>query len=57
MEHGAQILRLFGGGAFGDTGAPRATSQLAVRPGASHIDPISRADWIVALVTPFLDAD
>jgi pimeloyl-ACP methyl ester carboxylesterase len=57
VEHGAQMLRLFGGGAFGDTGAPRAKSQLAVLPGTSHVDLMFRADWIAPLITPFLDAD
>lgn len=56
VEHGAQILRLFGGGAFGDTGAPRAKSQLAILPGTSHVDLINRAEWIALLITPFLDA-
>jgi pimeloyl-ACP methyl ester carboxylesterase len=56
VEHGAQMLRLFGGGAFGDTGAPRAKSQLAILPGTSHLDLIDRAELISALVTPFLDA-
>lgn len=57
VEHGAQILRLFGGGAFGDTGAPRAKSQLAILPGTSHVDLINRAEWIAPLITPFLDAN
>jgi pimeloyl-ACP methyl ester carboxylesterase len=57
VEHGAQILRLFGGGGFGDTGAPRAKSQLAILPGTSHVDLISRAEWIAQLIAPFLDAD
>jgi pimeloyl-ACP methyl ester carboxylesterase len=57
VEHGAQILRLFGGGAFGDTGAPRARSQLAVLPGTSHVDLIGRPDWIAMLIAPFLDAE
>jgi pimeloyl-ACP methyl ester carboxylesterase len=57
VEHGAQALRLFGGGAFGDTGAPRAKSQLAILPGTSHVDLINRADWIAQLITPFLDAN
>jgi pimeloyl-ACP methyl ester carboxylesterase len=57
VEHGAQILRLFGGGAFGDTGAPRAKSQLAILPGTSHVDLIGRAEWIAPLITPFLDAN
>lgn len=56
VEHGAAVLRLFGGGAFGDTGAPRARAQLAVLPGTSHLDLIRRADWIAQLITPFLDA-
>lgn len=56
VEHGAEMLRVFGGGAFGDTGAPRAKSQLAVLPGTSHLDLIARADWIAQLITPFLDA-
>ncbi|HEU5057701.1 MAG TPA: alpha/beta hydrolase [Kofleriaceae bacterium] len=56
VEHGAEILRLYGGGGFGDTGAPRARSQLAILPGTSHVDLIARADWIAQLVTPFLDA-
>jgi pimeloyl-ACP methyl ester carboxylesterase len=55
VEHGAQVLRLFGGGAFGDTGAPRAKSQLAILPGTSHLDLIKRADWIAPLVAAFLD--
>jgi pimeloyl-ACP methyl ester carboxylesterase len=57
VEHGAQMLRLFGGGAFGDTGAPRAKSQLAILPGTSHVELIQRADWIAQLITPFLDAN
>jgi pimeloyl-ACP methyl ester carboxylesterase len=56
VEHGAQVLRLFGGGAFGDTGAPRVTTvQLAILPGTSHVDLINRADWIATLIAPFLD--
>jgi pimeloyl-ACP methyl ester carboxylesterase len=57
VEHGAQLLRLFGGGAFGDTGAPRAKAQLAILPGTSHVELIYRAEWIAQLVTPFLDAN
>lgn len=57
VEHGAQLLRLFGGGAFGDTGAPRARSQLAILPGTSHVELIGRAEWIAQLITPFLDAN
>jgi pimeloyl-ACP methyl ester carboxylesterase len=53
VEHGAQVLRMFGGGAFGDTGQPRATAQLAILPGTSHVDLIHRSEWIVAMTTPF----
>jgi pimeloyl-ACP methyl ester carboxylesterase len=56
VEHGAEVLRLFGGGAFGDVPGPRATSQLAILPGTSHVDLIKRTDWIAPLVTSFLDA-
>jgi pimeloyl-ACP methyl ester carboxylesterase len=56
VEHGAAMLRLYGGGAFGDTGAPRAKSQLAILPGTSHVDLINRGELIAQLVTPFLDA-
>ena len=38
------------------TSAPRAKSQLAILPGTSHRALINRADWIVQLMTPFLDA-
>lgn len=55
VEHGAQVLRWFGGGAFGDSGAPRATSQLAILPGTSHVDLVSRSELIAALIAPFLD--
>jgi pimeloyl-ACP methyl ester carboxylesterase len=57
VEHGAQILRLFGGGGFGDTGQPRAKAQLAILPGTSHVELIFRAEWIAQLITPFLDAN
>lgn len=56
VEHAAQVLRIFGGGGFGDSGAPRAKSQLAILPGTSHVDLIARGDWIATLITPFLDA-
>ena len=56
VEHAAAMLRLFGGGAFGDTGAPRAKSQLAILPGTSHVDLTKRAEWIALLVAPFVDA-
>ena len=54
-EHAVEMFRLRGGGVFGDlAGMPH--SQLAVLPGTSHVGMIERADWLVAMVTPFLDA-
>jgi hypothetical protein len=31
-------------------------AQLAVLPGATHMDVIRRTDQVLALITPFLDA-
>jgi pimeloyl-ACP methyl ester carboxylesterase len=54
-EHAAEMFRLRGGGVFGDlAGLP--TAQLAVLPGTTHVGLLDRADWLVAMVTPFLDA-
>jgi pimeloyl-ACP methyl ester carboxylesterase len=55
LEHAAEMFRLFGGGVFGDVaGLP--ASQLAILPGTTHVGLLDRADWIVAMVNPFLDA-
>ena len=60
LEHAVQMFELLGGGVMGDLqGMPRA--QLAVLPGTSHFMPpgfglLDRADWLLTLVTPFLDA-
>jgi pimeloyl-ACP methyl ester carboxylesterase len=54
-EHAAAMFRLRGGGVFGDlAGLPAA--QLAVLPGTTHVGLLDRAEWLVAMVTPFLDA-
>jgi pimeloyl-ACP methyl ester carboxylesterase len=54
-EHTAELFRLFGGGVPGDlTGLPK--SQLAVLPGTTHVTLMHRADWLVPMVTEFLDA-
>jgi pimeloyl-ACP methyl ester carboxylesterase len=54
-EHAVDMFRLRGGGVFGDlAGLP--ASQLAVLPGTTHVGMLERADWLVAMVTPFLDA-
>jgi pimeloyl-ACP methyl ester carboxylesterase len=54
-EHAAELFRLRGGGVFGDlAGLPAA--QLAVLPGTTHVGLLDRADWLLAMVPPFLDA-
>jgi pimeloyl-ACP methyl ester carboxylesterase len=54
-EHAAEMFRLRGGGVFGDfAGLP--ASQLAILPGTTHVGLLDRADLIVAMVVPFLDA-
>lgn len=54
-EHAVEMFRLLGGGVFGDVaGLPK--SQLAILPGTTHVSLVSRADWLVSMVTEFLDA-
>jgi pimeloyl-ACP methyl ester carboxylesterase len=54
-EHAVELFRLLGGGVAGDlAGLPR--SQLAVLPGTTHVTVVARADLLLAIVPPFLDA-
>jgi pimeloyl-ACP methyl ester carboxylesterase len=54
-EHAVEFFRLRGGGVFGDyAGLP--VAQLAILPGTTHVGILSRADWLVAMIPPFLDA-
>ncbi|MGH3086873.1 MAG: alpha/beta fold hydrolase [Rubrobacteraceae bacterium] len=55
-EHAVEMFRLLGGGVFGDTPAGLPDSQLAVLPGTSHVSLVERADWLVSMITEFLDA-
>jgi len=55
-EHAVEMFRLLGGGVFGDTPAGLPNSQLAVLPGTSHVSLVSRADLLLAIIPPFLDA-
>jgi pimeloyl-ACP methyl ester carboxylesterase len=55
-EHAVEMFRLLGGGVFGDTSAGLPDSQLAVLPGTSHVMIKDRADWLVSMITEFLDA-
>ena len=54
-EHAVELFRLFGGGVAGDAvGLP--ASQLAILPGTTHITLVHRADWLVSMILPVLDA-
>lgn len=54
-EHAVDIFRLRGGGVNGDlSGLPN--SQLAVLPATTHIGVIFRVDWMMPMMTEFLDA-
>jgi pimeloyl-ACP methyl ester carboxylesterase len=55
-EDAVEMFRLLGGGVFGDTPAGLPNSQLAVLPGASHVTVMDRADLLLAIIPPFLDA-
>ena len=53
-EHAMELFRLLGGGIPGDlAGLPR--SQLAVLPGTTHFTLMDRPDWLVSMITAFLD--
>jgi pimeloyl-ACP methyl ester carboxylesterase len=54
-EHAVEIFRLLGGGVIGDlAGLPR--SRLAVLPATIHVTLVDRADWLLSMITEFLDA-
>jgi pimeloyl-ACP methyl ester carboxylesterase len=54
-EHAVEMFRLLGGGVMGDlAGLPN--SRLAVLPGTTHVTLVERADWLLSMVTEFLDA-
>jgi pimeloyl-ACP methyl ester carboxylesterase len=54
-EHAVEMFRLLGGGVAGDlAGLPR--SQLAILPGTTHVTVVYRADLLLAIIPPFLDA-
>jgi pimeloyl-ACP methyl ester carboxylesterase len=53
-EHAVGLFRLLGGGVEGvSAGLPR--SQLAVLPGTTHLTVVERADWLVSMISAFLD--
>jgi len=55
-EHALELYRAKGGGKMGDiTGVPE--SRLAILPGTTHIGIIQRTDWLIPMITDFLDSD
>lgn len=55
-EHALELFRAKGGGKMGDIhGLPK--SRLAIVPGTTHIGMMHRMDWLVPMITDFLDAD
>ena len=55
-ERVCRFFRLVGGDRFGDTPAGLPRSQLAILPGTSHVTAAYRADLLLAIIPPFLDA-
>ncbi len=49
------MFRLLGGGVLDDL-APMPPAQFAVLPGTSHIGVTGRADMLMTMIPPFLDA-
>lgn len=55
-EHALELFRAKGGGKMGDIhGLPQ--SRLAIIPGTTHIGMMQRADWLIPMITDFLDSD
>ena len=54
-EHAVEMFRLVGGGVMGDlAGLPN--SRLAILPGTTHVTLLDRADWLVSMISEFIDA-
>lgn len=55
-EHALELFRAKGGGKQGDLhGLPK--SRLAILPGTTHVGMMRRMDWLVPMITDFLDSD
>lgn len=55
-EHALELFRAKGGGKMGDLhGLPE--SRLAILPGTTHIGMIQRTDWLIPMITDFLDSE
>ena len=53
-EHAVEIFRLLGGDGDGDLTAPP-KSQLTVLPGTTHVTLVDRSDWLIPMITEFLN--
>jgi len=55
-DHAVELFLAKGGGKMGDIhGLPE--SRLAIIPGTTHIGIIQRTDWLIPMITDFLDSD
>jgi pimeloyl-ACP methyl ester carboxylesterase len=55
-EHALELFRAKGGGKMGDMhGLPQ--SRLAILPGTTHIGMMQRTDWLIPMITDFLNSD
>jgi pimeloyl-ACP methyl ester carboxylesterase len=55
-EHALELFRAKGGGKMGDLhGLPK--SRLAIIPGTTHVGMMQRTDWLIPMITDFLDSD
>jgi len=52
-EHAVQMFELLANGRHETNGSPG--SQLAVLPGTTHLTRMERADWLVSMISAFLD--
>jgi pimeloyl-ACP methyl ester carboxylesterase len=55
-EHALELFRAKGGGKMGDIhGLPKC--RLAIIPGTTHVGMMQRTDWLIPMITDFLDSD
>lgn len=55
-EHALELFRAKGGGKMGDMhGLPK--SRLAILPATTHMGMILRTDWLIPMISDFLDSD
>jgi pimeloyl-ACP methyl ester carboxylesterase len=55
-DHALDLFRAKGGGKMGDIhGLPK--SRLAIIPGTTHVGMMQRTDWLIPMITDFLDSD